>query len=283
MVLCSTNPDANSFRTVFFLFLDIKCLKFEIFTQFPKVSDQQQKMPINSTHLSFFRSFSFLSFSFLSVYIKTNMLTCFPFLLTSYPFTRTEYKLNWIVNARILPVNVLNFIRYVEHLFIHLCVSVCERESKWMSVWVRAPAIGFYASTCNRFRDFYYICSVCLLPKAKPKACIPTVIIHSFILILVVSTILLLSSSPSCTQTQRISITFQSPFVFVLPAISMVLFIYTNTKAKAIFFSFFVFIFFPVHIQYTQNDRKNWAKKIMWRNGGGRFLSTLNPWKRNSV
>lgn len=39
------------------------------------------------------------------------------------PFARTAYKLNWIVNARILSVNVLNFIRYSQRLFIYVSAS----------------------------------------------------------------------------------------------------------------------------------------------------------------
>lgn len=119
-------------------------------------------------------------------------------------------------------------------LNIYLCVCVC------------APAIGFHASTYNRFRDFYYICSV-FLPKAKPRACIPIVIIHSFILILVVSTIFFsLSLFFAHLHKQHLSITFQAPFSFVPPSISMVLFINTNTKHKLLFCCLFFLCFFSL-------------------------------------
>lgn len=107
----------SSFRALCFSWHKV-CVKFQSFTHnFRRCPKKNQSTALN---------FLFLFY--------TSMLTCFPFLLIPYPFTRTEYKLNWIINARILPVNVLNFIRYALsiylfiYLFVCVCVSACSRD-----------------------------------------------------------------------------------------------------------------------------------------------------------
>lgn len=136
-------------------------------------------------------------------------------------------------------------------LNIYLCVCVC------------APAIGFYASTYNRFRDFYYICSV-FLPKAKPRACIPIVIIHSFILILVVSTIFF-SLSLFCALAQTAFIDHVPSTVFLRSTLNFNGFVYKyKYKAQASFLLFiFSLFFFPVQIQQRKISKKKFCGRMM--------------------
>lgn len=70
-----------------------------------------------------------------------------------YPFARTEYKLNWIVNTRILSVNVLNFIRYSRrYLFMSMRLADGSPHSA-----IECIDSCCYVYTHNRFSDFYHL------------------------------------------------------------------------------------------------------------------------------
>lgn len=86
-----------------------------------------------------------------------------------YPFARTEYKLNWIVNTHILSVNVLNFIRYSQR-YLFMCLA--DRSS--ISNNKRKDKL-LYTSFAI---DFVFFFSLLVQPSEKRRSLLSQVSLH---------------------------------------------------------------------------------------------------------